>query len=183
MSTDEHRPRGRSMPTRRSISLRWTAVTPISAARRSPSFRCLAGSRFAHLAVQGGKDSKLRLVNLDNLSNGPPPAVSGRLGGEVGSIINVPQGSQVFAQPAVWINPVDDTRWVFVATAGGLSGLQLHLDGAGNPSLVSKWTVPQGGASPIVANNVLYYAGGSDAARARPGVGQPAVGQQWRRAG
>jgi hypothetical protein len=131
------------------------------------------GSRFTHLAVQGGKDSQLRLVNLDNLSNGPLPAASGRLGGEVGSIINVPQGSQVFAQPAVWINPVDDTRWVFVATAGGLSGLQLHLDGAGNPSLVSKWTVPQGGASPIVANNVLYYAGGSTLRALDPVSGSP----------
>lgn len=120
-----------------------------------------AGSRFPHLAVQGGKDAKLRLVNLDNLSSGALPAVSGRLGGEIGSIVNVPQGGQVFAQPAVWINPADDTRWVFVATAGGVSGLQLHLDGAGNPSLVSKWTVPQGGTSPVVANNVLYYAGGS----------------------
>ena len=117
------------------------------------------GSAFAHVGVQAGKDSKLRLVNLDNLSNGTLPAVAGRLGGQIGSIINVPQGGGVFTQPAVWINPVDDARWVFVATSGGVSGLQLKLDVSGNPSLESKWTFGQGGTSPVVVNGVLYYVG------------------------
>jgi hypothetical protein len=118
-----------------------------------------AGSAFAHVGVQGGKDSKLRLVNLDNLSNGSLPAVAGRTGGQIGAIVNVPQGGGVFTQPAVWINPVDDTRWVFVATSGGVSGLQLKLDVSGNPSLASQWTFGQGGTSPVVANGVLYYVG------------------------
>ncbi|MEP7063555.1 MAG: FG-GAP-like repeat-containing protein [Betaproteobacteria bacterium] len=118
-----------------------------------------SGASVAHLGVQGGKDSKLRLVNLDNLANLGTAPESGHLGGAIGSIINVPQGGGVFSQPVVWINPVDGKRWVFVATSGGLSGLQLQLDVSGNPSLVPNWTIPQGGTSPVIARNVLYYAG------------------------
>jgi VCBS repeat protein/FG-GAP repeat protein/putative pyrroloquinoline-quinone-binding quinoprotein len=130
-----------------------------------------AGSAVPHLGVQGGKDSKLRLINLDNLANAAPPPASGRVGGEVSAIVSVPQGGGVFSQPAVWINPINDKRWVFVATGGGVSGFTLELDGAGHPLLVSRWTIPQGGTSPIIAGNVLFYAGGSAVRAVNPVTG------------
>jgi hypothetical protein len=107
-----------------------------------------------HLAVQGGKDVKLRLLNLANLSglNGP-----GHLGGEIGTI-SVPQGGVVLSQPAVWVNPSDGTTWVFVVNGPGASGLRLAFDAGGSPSLVVQWQNSRGGSSPLVANNVLYYA-------------------------
>ncbi len=46
-----------------------------------------AGSKLPHIAVQSGKDAKLRLLNLDNLSGQGGP---GRLGGEV-QLTDVPQ--------------------------------------------------------------------------------------------
>jgi FG-GAP-like repeat/PQQ-like domain len=117
-----------------------------------------ANSAVQHLAIQAGKDGQLRLVNLANLSaqNGP-----GNTGGEIGSVINVPQGTgAVLTQPAVWVNPFDGVTWVFVANGNGISGLKLQFDVNGNPSLVSPWLNGQGGTSPIVANNILYYAAG-----------------------
>lgn len=117
-----------------------------------------AGSRFAHLGLQSGKDAKLRLLNLDNLSgnaSGPGP---GHVGGELQKI-SLPQGGVVLTTPAVWVDPVDGSTWAFVANGAGISGLQLTVDGAGNPSLASRWTVPSGGSSPVVANGIVFYAG------------------------
>jgi hypothetical protein len=110
-------------------------------------------SKYPHLAVQGGKDGVLRLLNLDDLSGHGGP---GFTGGEVFTM-TVPQGNEILTQPAVWVNPADDSTWVFVANDNGLSGLQLTVDGGDNPRLVSQWTIGNGGTSPIVANGVLYY--------------------------
>ncbi|MGB8648938.1 MAG: PQQ-binding-like beta-propeller repeat protein [Anaerolineae bacterium] len=109
-----------------------------------------------HLAVQSGKDAKLRLLNLDNLSGQGAP---GNTGGEIGAIIDVPQGGEVLTQPAVWVNPADSSTWVFVANDNGISGLKLTVDGSGNPALQPQWQIGNGGTSPILANGVLYYAG------------------------
>jgi hypothetical protein len=106
--------------------------------------------------VQGGKDQMLRLINLANMSGA---GSAGHLGGEIGAVINVPQGGEVKTQPAVWVNPTDQSTWVFVVNSSGASGLQLVVDGSGNPSLTVKWQNGTVGASPIVANNVLYLAG------------------------
>src|SRR5579859_2411585 len=113
-------------------------------------------SKYPHLAVQSGKDAKLRLINLDNLSGQGGP---GHTGGEV-LILDVPQGGEVLTQPAVWVNTADSSTWVFVANDNGLSGLKLVVTG-GNPSLVKQWQNGNGGTSPIVANGVLYYASGN----------------------
>lgn len=118
----------------------------------------LQGSSVAHLGVQGGKDGKLRLVNLANLANLAGSPAPGHLGGEVGSLVNIPQGGGLFSQPAVWRNPADDSVWVFVANGSGLSGLRMQVGPGGNPSLNMQWSIPQGGTSPLVAGNVLYYA-------------------------
>ena len=118
----------------------------------------LAG--YPNLAVQGGKDQKLRLLNLDNLSSSATPG-SGHTGGEL-QLINVPQGGLVFAQPAVWID-ASGTTWVFVATGNGVSGLTLGLTNTTprKPALTNVWQNSTGGTSPVVANGVLYYFSGS----------------------
>lgn len=114
-------------------------------------------SQYPHLAVQGGKDGILRLINLDNMS-GHQPAGPGFTGGEVFSM-SVPQTGDILTMPAVWVNPADQSTWVFVANSNGFSGLRLTVDN-GNPSLVSQWNIGATGSSPIVANGVLYLAGG-----------------------
>jgi PQQ enzyme repeat/PQQ-like domain len=121
-----------------------------------------------HLAVQGGKDAKLRLLNLENLSGQSGP---GHMGGEVGSIINVPQGGPVLTQPAVWINPADNSTWAFVANNNGISGLRLSIDLSGNPSLVSQWQKSFAGTSPLVANGVLFLASSNIARALDPTTG------------
>jgi outer membrane protein assembly factor BamB len=66
-------------------------------------------------------------------------------------------GGQILTQPAVWVNPADQHTWVFVSNGSGLAGLELVVDGAGNPSLQVQWTAGPG-TSPILANKVLFYA-------------------------
>jgi hypothetical protein len=115
------------------------------------------GSNVAHLAVQSGKDAQLRLLNLSDLSGSGGPA---HIGGELQKI-GVPQGGEVLTQPAVWTNPVDGGIWVIVANGSGISGLQITVDGMGNPSLSPVWNHGPGGTSPVVANGMVFYAGGS----------------------
>jgi hypothetical protein len=106
------------------------------------------------LAVQSGKDAKLRLINLADLSGTGGP---GHVGGEI-QLIDVPQGCQVLTALAVWVNPADSRTWVFVSNGCGISGLKLSVSG-GVPSLASQWQKGNGGFSPLLADNVLYYAG------------------------
>jgi PQQ enzyme repeat len=115
-------------------------------------------STVQHLAVQGGKDAVLRLIDLDTMSGGGGPGLTG---GEIFST-TVPQGGEILTAPAVWINPIDRTTWVFVGTGNGLSGLQLTYTVGHAPRLTTKWTIYTGGTSPLVANNVLYYASWND---------------------
>lgn len=130
-----------------------------------------AGSSVAHLALQSGKDGKLRLLNLSNLSGASGP---GFTGGEVGSIIDVPQSNAVLTAPAVWVNPADGATWAFVANSWGVSGLKLSL-GAGNvPQLNVVWKNTgsgAGGTSPLLANNVLYLAGSNSLRALDPTTG------------
>ncbi|MCA1725888.1 MAG: hypothetical protein LC748_16890, partial [Thermomicrobia bacterium] len=60
------------------------------------------GCAVPQLAVQGGKDGKIRLVNLSNLSGMGGP---GHIGGEiVGSLVDVPGQGLMLTTPAIWIN-------------------------------------------------------------------------------
>jgi PQQ-like domain len=126
-------------------------------------------SAIQHLAVQGGKDSTLRLLNLQQLSSLGGP---GQVGGEVpGSIIDIPQGGQLLSQPAVWINPADNSTWIFVINNSGASALRLNFDVNGNPSLVAQWHNGQSGTSPVIANNMVFFIGGSVARALDPITG------------
>jgi hypothetical protein len=123
-----------------------------------------AGSTVAHLGMQAGKDGKLRLIDLDDMSGQGGPA---HVGGEI-QLVDVPQGGNGFPgdrmreQPAVWVNPSDQSTWVFAGNGSGLSGLQLGLDGSNHPALTMRWNrdgSSNASTSPIVANGVLYHAG------------------------
>jgi hypothetical protein len=125
-------------------------------------------SHVRDLAVQSGKDGQLRLLNLSNLSSQGGP---GHTDGQVGSVVGVPQGGEVFTTIAVWVNPADGSTWAFVANGNGVSGLRLSVDASGNPSLVTMWTGTTGGTSPIVANNVLYVAKSANLRAIEPTTG------------
>jgi outer membrane protein assembly factor BamB len=94
------------------------------------------------LAVQGGKDAKLRLLSLARLG--------GRLGATGGELQTVATPGGVFTAPAVWRNRV------FVATDSGLVCYVLR----GNRLHVS-WRKSVGGTSPVVAGGLLYVYNGS----------------------
>ena len=110
-------------------------------------------STVQHLGLQGGKDSIVRLIDLDQMSSSSP----GLIGGDVFST-TMPQGGEILTAPAVWINPSDHTTWVFVSTNNGLAAFQVTYTTGNVPHLTSKWHTSTGGTSPIIANNVLYYA-------------------------
>jgi outer membrane protein assembly factor BamB len=116
----------------------------------------LPESAIPHLAVQGGKDAKLRLLNLDNLSGQGGP---GHTGGEIGPLVDVPQGGQVLTAPAVWINPADSSVSVIITNGSGVSALHVVTGDDVTPGLRPLWQNPNGGTTPIVANGVIYYAG------------------------
>src|SRR6185369_11142073 len=84
----------------------------------------------------------------------------GHTGGEVGPIIDIPQGNQLVTQPAVWINPADSSTWVFIVNNSGSSAFKLVVDGTGTPSLSLQWTNPTRSTTPLIANGVLYLASG-----------------------
>jgi hypothetical protein len=103
----------------------------------SPAF--LSGG----LAVQGGKDGKLRLLDLHRLP-GPGP----RTGGEL-QTLPVPGGVDMFSEPAVWKG-----KWVFLATGAGTEALLLR-----GGRLHPVWSNHNDGTSPVIVGNLLYVAG------------------------
>ena len=119
------------------------------------------GAGYLHLGVQTGKDGCVRLLNLANLSG---QGAAAQVGGEI-QAINFPggvncatgqDGPEIKSQPAVWVNPADQSTWIYVATEfAGMAAYKIVLDGSGKPSLSMKWTA-YNGTSPIIANGVVY---------------------------
>jgi hypothetical protein len=137
----------------------WSALDDADADIGSTSMAILpvpANSNVQHLGVLGGKDQKLRLINLANMSglNGP-----GHTGGHIGALVSLPNANVVLSQPAAWVNPADGTTWVFVVNGSGAAAYRLAVDGSGNPSLALQWNNGNAGFSPLVANNILYILG------------------------
>lgn len=123
-----------------------------------------AGSSVAHLAMQGGKDGCMRLLDLDNLSGN---SAAGHVGGEL-QAVNLPgtvnhclDGGNlgIFkAQAAVWVNSRDASTWVFVGHAAGVVAYRVEIDeDDGTPSLEAQWSSGNAGTSPVIANGTLYY--------------------------
>jgi outer membrane protein assembly factor BamB len=98
------------------------------------------------LAVQGGKDARLHLLDVRRL-NGTSRA-GARLGGDLQSV-SAPGGEGVFSAPAVWTS--SGRTWVFVGTGGGTGAYTLS-----GRRLRPAWRVPAAGTSPVVAGGLLY---------------------------
>jgi hypothetical protein len=103
------------------------------------------------LAIQCGKDGKIRLLDLDRL-NGTTGGPSPRLGGELQQIDD-PGGAALFTQPAVWRH--GGRTYVIVADDSGTAAYVL-TGGAEHPRLVVKWSDSTPGTSPIIAGGLLY---------------------------
>jgi outer membrane protein assembly factor BamB len=121
------------------------------------------GCAVPHLAVQGGKDGRIRLLNMDNLSSASAPG-PGHLGGEIpGSLVFVPGATAegqglMFSTPAIWVNA--GVTWAFISTTSGEAGMTLACPSGGQPSLHTVWQHTGGAnasaSSPLIANGVLY---------------------------
>jgi hypothetical protein len=100
------------------------------------------------LAVQGGKDGILRLLNLSRLNGtgGAGPRFSGEL-----QRIAAPGSDQVFTAPAVWTH--GGRPYVFVADGSGTTAYVLS---GSTPRLHVAWSSGSAGTSPIVAGGLLY---------------------------
>ena len=94
------------------------------------------------LAVQSGKDGRLRVLDLGSLS----PA--GRKGGEL-QTVGTPGGGGVFTAPAVW-HAAGKTR-VFVGNASGIAAWTVRAR-----RLHPAWTAGAASTSPVVAGGLLY---------------------------
>ncbi len=106
-------------------------------------------SRTPLLAVQGGKDGILRLLDRQHL---------GHVGGE---LQRIDIGAALFSSPAVWSDPQNRT-WIFLGLPDGVRAFRLQTDARGNSRLVKAWTANIGqtneGTSPIVSNGVVFVA-------------------------
>jgi outer membrane protein assembly factor BamB len=127
-----------------------------------------ANSVVRFLGLQSGKDGKLRLLNLANLSGQGGP---GHIDGEIGAILDVPIGNaaandfEVRTAPVVWTNPADRSIWVFISNDFGICAFKLIFDSGGVPSLAFQWKNVSYtlSTSPLMANSVLYLASSVDA--------------------
>jgi putative pyrroloquinoline-quinone binding quinoprotein len=110
------------------------------------------------LAVQGGKDSKLALLDVARLDGTAGPA-SGRLGGELQQI-SAPGGDLIFSAPAV--QAIGGNIYVFATTASGTAAYQLV--GGARPRLRVAWQNGTSGTSPVLSGGLLYVYNQQDGA-------------------
>lgn len=112
------------------------------------------------LAVQGGKDAKLHLLNLNRLDGTTGPA-GPRLGGEL-DVVGTPGGRPMFTAPAVWTHA--GRTYVFVAVDSGTAAYV--VSGGASPRLSVAWQNATPGTSPVVAGGLLYVYDNVDGALA-----------------
>jgi outer membrane protein assembly factor BamB len=98
------------------------------------------------LAVQSGKDGKMRLLDLTKLNGkgGAGPVTGGEL-----QTISTPSGNGLFSAPAVWRN--GGKTWLFVSDFSATAAYVLK-----GRRLAEVWNVSRGGTSPVVAGGLLY---------------------------
>lgn len=101
------------------------------------------------LAVQGGKDSTLHLLDLGRL-NGTTGGASGRLGGELQNL-PTPGSGELLTAPVVWSHR--GRTYVFVADG---SGTAAYVLGGTRPRLHVAWQNGSAGTSPVLAGGLLY---------------------------
>jgi outer membrane protein assembly factor BamB len=103
-----------------------------------------------HLAVQAGKDGKLKLLNLDRL-NGKTTRAAPIRGGAL-QVLPAPRGRLVVTAPAVW--HTGGRTWLYVGDYSAVAGYLL-VPGA-RPRLKRVWETHAGGSSPVVAGGLLF---------------------------
>jgi len=124
-------------------------------------------------AVQGGKDGRLRVLDLRSLGDG-----TAHRGGENQSV-STPSGSALFTAPAIWRRG-GDTVWVFAADNGGTAAYTYR-----GGTLTKAWSATSAGTSPVVAGGMLFvYDPGGTLRVFEPTTGKPlgqlsAVGGHW----
>jgi hypothetical protein len=98
------------------------------------------------LAVQSGKDGKLRLLDLARLNGkgGAGPVTGGEL-----QTLSTPSGAGLFSAPAVWRH--NGRTWLFVSDFGATAAYVLN-----GRRLSQAWHVSAAGTSPVVAGGLLY---------------------------
>ena len=98
------------------------------------------------LAVQSGKDGKLRLLDLAKLNGkgGAGPVKGGEL-----QTLPTPSGGGLFSAPAVWRHA--GRTWLFVSDFGATAGYILS-----GRKVMQTWRVGSAGTSPVVAGGLLY---------------------------
>jgi outer membrane protein assembly factor BamB len=101
------------------------------------------------LAVQGGKQGLLDLLNLNRLDGGRGPA-GPRLGGELQGIAG-PDKTDIYSQPAVWKAP-SGRVYVYVTDNSGTDAYWV----TGSHRLRVAWQSSQAGTSPLIAGGLLY---------------------------
>jgi outer membrane protein assembly factor BamB len=99
------------------------------------------------LAVQGGKDGSLALLDLNRL-NGTTGAAGPRKGGQL-QTISAPAGNEVLTAPAIWSG--GGRTYVFVANDSGTTAYRLN-----DRRLHVAWQDGTPGTSPVLAGGLLY---------------------------
>jgi outer membrane protein assembly factor BamB len=116
-----------------------------------------AESVYQHVGVETGKDSRLHLINLDDMSSTGAP---GGVGGAIG-VIDVPVSEfWMKTNTSAWVDTQGDgATWVFVGNGSGVSGLKVQLHPDNKPFLQPTWTKSTSATSTITANGVIYHIG------------------------
>ena len=114
----------------------------------SPVLLPVVGGR--RLLVQGGKDAKLHLLDLDRLDGTAGPA-GPRLGGELQEV-PTPGDDQLLTAPAVWRHRGRD--WLFVGDGNATAAYT--VTGGAHPRLHLAWQNGSAGTSPVLAGGLLY---------------------------
>jgi hypothetical protein len=114
----------------------------------SPALLPPTGGR--RLAVQGGKQGNLALLDLNRL-NGTTSGASARTGGELQRIAT-PGGGELFTAPVVWTHA--GRTYLFVADDSG-TGVYV-LSGGSHPRLRTVAENGTPGTSPVLAGGLLY---------------------------
>ena len=105
----------------------------------------------SNLVVQGGKDGRLRLIDLSTL-----PAVD-VTGGEIQNI-PAPRGCQLLTAPAVFHDRGD----TYLAVGDYCSTAVYELESSPAPHLVERWYNRRPASSPVIAGGLMYVYDPSD---------------------
>jgi outer membrane protein assembly factor BamB len=156
---DSYTPVDHQTLTDQDLDLSSTTIEPLPVAGRRD---------WPRLGVQSGKDGRIRLLNLEDLSGQGGPR---HLGGEI-QVLDVPQGGGVFTQPLAWLDAATQRSWLFVTNFRGIAAFELVKSASDQPELVLRWTRDGGGTTPILINRVLYVASPHALVALRPTTGE-----------